>query len=61
MGEANLEKALLAALTAHSGGQLENTVEIYTSILRLKIKDKVRSLVYNHRGFRPVRLSQGDP
>lgn len=57
MGEANLEKALLAALTAHSGGQLENAVEIYTSILRLKIKDKVRSLVYNHRGMAYFALS----
>jgi len=57
MGEANLEKALLAALTAHSGGQLENAVAIYTSILRLKIKDKVRSLVYNHRGMAYFALS----
>lgn len=51
MGEANLEKALLAALSAHSGGQLDKAIEIYTSILRLKIKDSVRSLVYNHRGM----------
>lgn len=57
MGEANLEKALLAALTAHSGGQLEGAVEIYTSILRLKIKDSVRSLVYNHRGMAYFGLS----
>jgi putative GTP pyrophosphokinase len=57
IGEANLEKALLAALEAHSGGQLENAVEIYTSILRLKIKDSVRSLVYNHRGMAYFGLS----
>jgi len=57
MGEANLEKALLAALTAHSGGQLEEAVEIYTSILRLKIRDSVRSLVYNHRGMAYFALS----
>lgn len=57
MGEANLEKALLAALEAHSSGQLENAVEIYTSILRLKTKDKVRSLVYNHRGMAYFGLS----
>jgi putative GTP pyrophosphokinase len=57
MGEASLEKALLAALTAHSGGQLENAIEIYTSILRLKIKDSVRSLVYNHRGMAYFGLS----
>jgi putative GTP pyrophosphokinase len=57
MGEANLEKALLAALAAHSDGQLENAVEIYTSILRLKIKDSIRSLVYNHRGMAYFGLS----
>lgn len=57
MGAANLEKALLAALTAHSGGQLGNAVDIYTSILRLKIKDSVRSLVYNHRGMAYFGLS----
>jgi putative GTP pyrophosphokinase len=51
LGEANLEKALLAALTAHSGGQLDQAVEIYTSILRLRIPDAIRSLVYNHRGM----------
>jgi len=57
IGEANLEKALLAALTAHSSGQLDEAVEIYTSILRLKIKDSVRSLVYNHRGMAYFGLS----
>ncbi len=57
IGEENLEKALLAALTAHSAGQLKNAVEIYTSILRLKIKDPVRSLVYNHRGMAYFALS----
>jgi putative GTP pyrophosphokinase len=57
MGETNLEKALLAALTAHSSGHLENAVDIYTSILRLKIKDSVRSLVYNHRGMAYFGLS----
>ncbi|HLZ19220.1 MAG TPA: tetratricopeptide repeat protein [Smithellaceae bacterium] len=57
VGEANLEKALLAALEAHSGGQLENAVEIYTSILRLKVKDSLRSLVYNHRGMAYFALS----
>jgi putative GTP pyrophosphokinase len=57
IAEGNLEKALLAALTAHSGGQLEDAVQIYTSILKLKIKDSVRSLVYNHRGMAYFGLS----
>ncbi len=56
--EANLEKALLAALTAHSNGQLEDAVKIYTSILKLKTKDSVRSLVYNHRGMAYFALSE---
>ena len=51
IGQASLEKALLAALTAHSSGKLGNAVQIYTSILRLKISNTVRSLVYNHRGM----------
>lgn len=57
IAEGNLEKALLAALTAHSSGHLENAIHIYTSILKLKIKDSVRSLVYNHRGMAHFGLS----
>lgn len=57
LAEGDLEKALLAALTEHSSGHLENAIEIYTSILKLKIKDSVRSLVYNHRGMAYFSLS----
>jgi len=53
----NLEKALLAALTAHSSGQLSTAVEIYSSILRLKMATPIRSLVYNHRGMAYFALS----
>jgi putative GTP pyrophosphokinase len=53
----NLEKALLAALTAHSGGQLKTAVEIYSSVLRLKMTTVIRSLVYNHRGMAYFALS----
>ena len=56
-GEANLEKAMLAALEAHSGGFLEKAIEIYTFILRLKMKDSVRSIIYNHRGMAYFGLS----
>jgi len=51
IGEASLEKALFAALEAHSMGRLEEAIKIYTSILRLKVQNKIRSLVYNHRGM----------
>lgn len=56
-GEVNLDKALLAALEAHSGGFLEKAIEIYTSILRLKMKDSLRSIIYNHRGMAYFGLS----
>jgi putative GTP pyrophosphokinase len=51
MGQSNLEQVMLAALDAHSKGNLDKAVELYTQILRLKTKDSVRSLVYNHRGM----------
>jgi putative GTP pyrophosphokinase len=57
IAQGNLEKALLAALAAHSGGRLGDAVQIYSSILKLKIKDSVRSLVYNHRGMAHFGLS----
>ncbi|MEN6375167.1 MAG: hypothetical protein ABFD75_10370 [Smithella sp.] len=56
-GEANLDKAMLAALEAHSGGFLKKAIEIYTFILRLKMKDSIRSLIYNHRGMAYFGLS----
>lgn len=57
LAQADLEKAMLAALEAHSSGRLSDAVSLYTSILRLKLKDPVRSLVYNHRGMAYFGLS----
>ncbi len=57
LAQADLEKAMLAALAAHGEGRLSDAVNLYTSILRLKLKDSVRSLVYNHRGMAYFGLS----
>ncbi|MEJ2200995.1 MAG: tetratricopeptide repeat protein [Desulfuromonadaceae bacterium] len=42
---------MLEALDAHSRGELERAVRLYGQILRLKLTDLVRALVYNHRGM----------
>ncbi|MFO7570319.1 MAG: tetratricopeptide repeat protein [Smithellaceae bacterium] len=57
IAQADLEKAMLAALDAHSNGKLADATALYTQILRLKLKDSVRSLVYNHRGMAYFGLS----
>ena len=57
IAQADLEKAMLAALEAHSSGKLADATSLYTQILRLKLKDSVRSLVYNHRGMAYFGLS----
>ncbi|WP_305043100.1 hypothetical protein [Geoalkalibacter sp.] len=46
-----LEKAMLAALDAHSRGELETAISLYGQILEMKLDPKIRALVYNHRGM----------
>ncbi len=46
-----LERLMLAALEAHSNNQLQEAIEIYSNLLRLKLDQPIRSLVYNHRGM----------
>ncbi len=50
-GQRKLERAMLAALDAHSRGELGQAVHLYTQILRLKLANPIRALVYNHRGM----------
>ncbi|WP_432823610.1 (p)ppGpp synthetase [Trichloromonas sp.] len=50
-GQRKLEKLMLDALDAHSRSELERAIELYGQILRLKLADPVRALVYNHRGM----------
>ena len=56
-GGISLEKAMLEALRAHSNNELERAVGLYSQILRMKLTDSVRSLVYNHRGMAYFALS----
>ena len=46
-----LEKAMLAALDAHSRGDLQNATELYSQILDMSLDPKTRALVFNHRGM----------
>lgn len=46
-----LEKAMLAALDAHSRGELDLAESLYGQILEMKLDPKIRALVYNHRGM----------
>ena len=49
--KSKLEKTMLRALEAHSSNNLETAIELYGVILSMKLDNKVRSLVYNHRGM----------
>lgn len=46
-----LEKLLFEALEAHSQQRYKEAIQIYTQILRQKLKPLIRSIVYNHRGM----------
>ncbi len=50
-GGSALEKALLEALHIHSSGNPETAIDLYSQVLRMKMPDSIRSLVYNHRGM----------
>ena len=53
-----VEKIMLAALDAHSRGELEAAVKLYRQLLDMKLVPKIRALVYNHRGM--ARFVLGD-
>jgi putative GTP pyrophosphokinase len=53
-----LERAMLAALDAHSRGELEQAIELYRKLLEMKLSPQIRALVYNHRGM--ARFVLGD-
>ena len=56
--KSRLEKTMLRALEAHSSNDLETAIELYGVILGMKLDNKIRSIVYNHRGM--ARFSQGN-
>ncbi len=56
------ESLIVQALGAHSDGDLEEAVGLYSEVLRLRLPNAVvRSMIYNHRGIahlvlaRPIR------
>ncbi len=54
------EKLLFQALQQHSAGNMEKAIELYTRLLRMRINETVRSIVYNHRGMAHFVLSDYD-
>lgn len=56
-GQRKLERAMLEALDAHSRGDLEQACRLYSQLLRLKLDDPIRALVYNHRGMAHFSMS----
>jgi putative GTP pyrophosphokinase len=56
--KSKLEKTMLRALEAHSSNNLETAIELYGVILSMKLDNKIRSLVYNHRGM--ARFSRNE-
>ena len=56
--KSQLEKLLFDALEEHSKNEFERAIEIYSSILRMKPKPHVRSIVYNHRGMAYFALAE---
>lgn len=46
-----LEKTMLLALEAHSNHELDRAIELYDQLLGMRLKKKIRALVYNHRGM----------
>ncbi len=54
------ERLLFQALQLHSAGQMEKAIDLYTRLLRTRINEAVRSIVYNHRGMAQFVLSEYD-
>ncbi|MEA3544916.1 MAG: tetratricopeptide repeat protein, partial [Thermodesulfobacteriota bacterium] len=53
-----LENLMLAALEAHSNGQFQKAIDIYSAILQMKLDSAICSLVYNHRGMALFALAK---
>ena len=56
--KSELERLLFDALEEHSNNKFEEAIEIYSSILRMRPKAHVRSIIYNHRGMAYFSLSE---
>ncbi len=51
ISRSKIEKQLFEALEAHSRHQYKTAVQIYTQILKQRLKPVIRSIIYNHRGM----------
>ncbi len=51
ISKSSIEQQLFEALEAHSKQQFSRAIQIYSQILRQKLKPTIRSIVYNHRGM----------
>jgi putative GTP pyrophosphokinase len=55
----DLESLIVEALQAHSAGELEEAIQLYSHALRLRLPSGViRSMIYNHRGIAHLTLSE---
>lgn len=57
----DLESLIVEALQAHSAGNLDEAIRLYTHALHLRLPSgAIRSMIYNHRGIAHLALSQPD-
>ncbi|MFQ5699436.1 MAG: tetratricopeptide repeat protein [Myxococcota bacterium] len=55
----DLESRIMAALRAHSDGDLEHAIRLYGDVLRLRLSNPaIRSMIYNHRGIAHLTRSR---
>ena len=55
----DLEDLIVEALRAHSTGDLEEAIHLYSHVLRLRLPSgAIRSMIYNHRGIAHLTLSR---
>jgi len=55
----DLESLIVEALQAHSAGNLEEAIRLYSHALHLRLPSgAIRSMLYNHRGIAHLTLSQ---
>ena len=55
----DLESLVVEALQAHSAGDLEEAIHLYSEVLRLRLPNRaIRSMIYNHRGIAHLALSR---
>jgi putative GTP pyrophosphokinase len=54
----DVNQLVFTALAAHSTGDFVKAIQIYSSVLRMKTTQKVRSVIYHHRGMAYFVLSQ---